>query len=520
MTALLFLAPLGVLSLLLIGFAAGSYLELLGGALSQPANEFTGADPGFAAFSGLLAFGVVGIVGFVVTLFVLLVLLVQAEGIVRGMPISLSAGVRGGLRRFWPMLGMVIVASVVMGVVLTDRVHWVRFRRRCPCDRHRLRRSLLLSNVNPDSTAAMIGLVAIVAVLYLAVFAVLLLPLGYIFARWLVAPVLIVVEHCGPIEALSRSWRLTSRSVWRLLGLLLLLGLFNFFVLSLPVVLVQWLGLALAPPQYLGLMAGAITGLSYLVNALWYPLLALTLLMAYMDLLTRREGADLLARLHALELTLRPTMLPPAVWPSAECSARPGAHPAMTPEPGAGRARLSGGSHKAAIRMVRFLALLWLAWLLALHPQAGLAQVASPTAPLTVDEYAARLQRTQDRLSADPSAESLDHAQRSLAGIAKVRLRGGEEISITPLLGEPGSTLSVADARARLARRVRPARRLGRRRHDGPPGGADGGPGAPGVQRPAIVVGRISPLAGPTAAQTDARRGPVLAGPHWRRHRR
>jgi hypothetical protein len=326
-TALLFLAPLGLLSLLLIGFAAGNYLELFASGLIQPANEFTGADPGFAAFSGLLAFGVVGIVGFVVTLFVLLVLLVQAEGIVRGTPISLAAGVRGGLQRFWPMLGMVIVASVVMGIVLT--VVYIGFAFVAVVLAIAIGfAAAALSNVNPDSTATMIGLVAIVAVLYLAVFAVLLLPLGYIFARWLVAPVLIVVEHCGPIEALSRSWRLTNRSVWRLLGLLILLGLFNFFVLGLPIVLAQWLGLALAPPQYLSLIAGAITGLSYLVNALWYPLLALTLLLVYMDLLTRREGADLLARLHALELTLRPTMLPPAIWPEQTSTRNPAQNPA------------------------------------------------------------------------------------------------------------------------------------------------------------------------------------------------
>jgi hypothetical protein len=63
-------------------------------------------------------------------------------------------------------------------------------------------------------------------------------------------------------------------------------------------------------------MAGVVTGFSYLVNALWYPLLALTLLMAYLDLLTRREAADLLARLRVMEEDLRPTLLPPAVWPA------------------------------------------------------------------------------------------------------------------------------------------------------------------------------------------------------------
>jgi hypothetical protein len=38
--------------------------------------------------------------------------------------------------------------------------------------------------------------------------------------------------------------------------------------------------------------------------------------MAYLDLLTRREAADLLARLRVMEEDLRPTLLPPAVWPA------------------------------------------------------------------------------------------------------------------------------------------------------------------------------------------------------------
>lgn len=311
-TALLFLAPLGVLSLLLIGC---SYWELLSGVLNQPTSEFSDTTAGFAALSSIFAFFVVGIVGFVVTLVVLLVLLVQSEAILRGTPLSLGASVRGGLRRFWPMVGMVIVAGAIMGVVLM--IVYLAFAFVAVILAIGLGFvGAALSSIDTDSTAAFVGLVAIVAVLYLAVFVALLLPVGYILARWLMAPVLIVVERCGPIAALGRSWRLTERSVWRLLGLVFLLGIFNFFVLSLPIALLQWLGIVLVPPQFLGIMAGAVTGFSYLVNALWYPLLALTLLMTYLDLLTRREAADLRARLSALEETLRPTLLPSAAWPA------------------------------------------------------------------------------------------------------------------------------------------------------------------------------------------------------------
>ncbi len=122
----------------------------------------------------------------------------------------------------------------------------------------------------------------------------------------------------------------------------------------------------------------------------------------------------------------------------------------MNQEPGASRARLSGRLQRTAIRLARLLTLLWLGWLLALSSQPVVAQVPSPTAPLTLDEYAARLRKAQDRLSADSSAEGMERAQRGLAGIAKVRLRSGVEISVAPLLGEPGSALSSTAARARL----------------------------------------------------------------------
>src|SRR5207245_1878996 len=54
----------------------------------------------------------------------------------------------------------------------------------------------------------------------------------YLAASWLVAPVIVVVEKLGPIAALGRSWRLSSGSRWRIIGIQALLGILNL-VLSL-----------------------------------------------------------------------------------------------------------------------------------------------------------------------------------------------------------------------------------------------------------------------------------------------
>ncbi len=55
---------------------------------------------------------------------------------------------------------------------------------------------------------------------------------------------------------------------------------------------------------------GLLTGLSYLVNMLWYPFLALTLVCVYYDLRVRKENLDLDLRIQALEMAVRPPTLP------------------------------------------------------------------------------------------------------------------------------------------------------------------------------------------------------------------
>ena len=48
---------------------------------------------------------------------------------------------------------------------------------------------------------------------------------GYVLVRLVFAPVAVVVERAGPVDALGRSWTVTRGSFWRTLGILLLTGL-------------------------------------------------------------------------------------------------------------------------------------------------------------------------------------------------------------------------------------------------------------------------------------------------------
>ncbi len=169
-----------------------------------------------------------------------------------------------------------------------------------------------LAAVTDQSDIAAVGAVILIITLMFGLAFVMMLPFAYLTTRWMMAPVVIVTERLGPTGALSRSWRMTEGSFWRLFGLLILLFVLNSIVLSLPLTLVQFLAIAVLTPQLLGVLNGAITGLSYLISILWYPFLALTLLLLYYDLRIRKENYDLDLRIQALEATVRPTSLPPS----------------------------------------------------------------------------------------------------------------------------------------------------------------------------------------------------------------
>ena len=157
-----------------------------------------------------------------------------------------------------------------------------------------------------------IGAVIIGMMIFLVMAVVVMLPFVYLAGRWIVAPVLIYVERCGPVSALSRSWALTAGSFWRMAGLLLLMVLLNSVVLALPVNLIQFATLVLVTPQMFGLVNGLLTGLSYLISILWYPFVAWTLVLVYYDLRVRTENYDLTLRVQALEHSVRPPTLPGA----------------------------------------------------------------------------------------------------------------------------------------------------------------------------------------------------------------
>ncbi len=304
LTAALFFVPLAVISALLMGVVANSYFGLLLGAVEQPAafDEWTVLQASGATIALSLT---VSLFGLILGALAFLSLLAQADANAMGRELSIGASVRLGMSRFWPFVGMsLLVGLIASGVLLV--VYLVFF--------------ILafifagvivaLATVADSSRVAAVGATVLLLALVFGLMFLLLLPFAYLTTRWLVAPVVIVTERLGPTTALSRSWRLTEDSFWRLFGLLILLFILNSVVLTLPLTLVQFAAFAAMTPQMFGLLNGALTGLGYLVSILWHPFLALTLTLVYYDLRVRKENFDLELRIQALEAAARPRTLP------------------------------------------------------------------------------------------------------------------------------------------------------------------------------------------------------------------
>lgn len=303
LTAALFFVPLAVIAALLMGAAMNSYFGLLlnTGDLSRvDESRMLGAG---AATIGVSLF--VAGVALVLGALAFLTLLVQADDAVYGREVSIGASVRSGLSRFWVFVALSLLLTLItFGVTMV--VYFVL-----------IVVGLVFAGIfaGLGSLTEGNGIVAVGAMflmfgLIIALILLLLLPLAYLTTRWFVAPVVILTERCGPVQALRRSWQLTEGSFWRLFGLLVLLFILNGVVLGLPISLLQFFAVILMTAQVLAVANGLFTGLSYLVSILWYPFLTLTLVLVYYDLRVRKESLDLDLRIQALEMAVRPPTLP------------------------------------------------------------------------------------------------------------------------------------------------------------------------------------------------------------------
>jgi len=232
-----------------------------------PTNVFDPTDPtSFISFtpselSGLVTYGVViGVVS-------LLVLSVQAAAIVDamskrylGQPATLGGSLRAGLRASVRLILASIVAFiaflviVVVGVIVVTVV------------------AAVLGNPLP----AIIGVIGLFVLIF------------YVIASWMPLPAVVTLEAKGPIDGVRRAWQLASGARWRILGLLMLMGILQG-ILGLLFAFV-FLGTVVTE----GALKTVLQEVANLaVNALWAPIQWGVFTLLYYDLRVRKEAFDL-----------------------------------------------------------------------------------------------------------------------------------------------------------------------------------------------------------------------------------
>ena len=289
----------------MLGAAVGGYTDLLGVAVNEP---LYGASSEAAIWSSLffaLSVLAVSILNAVLTVVAFLSLTVQALAVLDGDRVGIGASIRQGLGHFWRFLVMAIVAVVMFSVVATAAYVAVMIA----VFGFAVVAGVLLVPMG-DNPVIMIGVTGLLLLLFFAAMVVFLLPVLALTARWLAAPVVLVAERRGPLAALGRSWRLTQRQTWRGILMVILLAVLNFFVLGLPMLLLQWLLFVALPPEWLEVLSGLVTGIGFLFNMLWQPFLAAALVLLYFDMRVRSESYDLELQIAGLEAELRPLTLP------------------------------------------------------------------------------------------------------------------------------------------------------------------------------------------------------------------
>lgn len=291
----------GAVLLIPVALVSGLFLEPVFADYMQTIEMLMREPPGGAEFDPLAPLS--GLSGDLAAVMLVSLLLMAADAIVylslaaqtvaamAGGPLPLIAGHRRGLNRFLPYVGMAVVQyTAIAAVAVVVLAPLVLFG------------VALLAVGSVDASGAPLdsaragegGIFAALGIAGLAVcgyglaFLLVLAPIIYLSARWLVAPAVLVVEGAGPIDALRRSWRLSRDNVLRMVGFLVALYILETIFLSAPVVALQYAIMLLMPSSgAIGLMMTLPTISSSLISIVGLPFFVAVVVLLYYDLRIR-----------------------------------------------------------------------------------------------------------------------------------------------------------------------------------------------------------------------------------------
>ena len=218
--------------------------------------------------------------------------------------VTTGEGIRRGLRRFWPYVGMTIVkwAAILAATVvaLIPFVIGMRVLDGLPGSPASTALDWILGYGMTD-IGDVLGAIGMSICGYVPLLILLLAPNIYLYARWLAAPAALLAEGTGPIDSLRRSWRLSQGNVLRIVGYVILLGLLTFI---LPIVIetaLQWIFEIISPTGASELMLRFPAAFSSLFLIVSMPFSVGAAVLLYYDLRIRGENYDLELRVADLE---------------------------------------------------------------------------------------------------------------------------------------------------------------------------------------------------------------------------
>jgi hypothetical protein len=224
-------------------------LSLVTGITALPKLVFPGPGLGNPFANSQRSFFAIALI-VLLNLFAEAVIFYGAFQDMRRRPVNLNDGVRVGLHRFFPLIGLVLVWLLVM-----------------------------------FGLALITGLLFAVPGLKYAI-PLMIVPFAMIFLTWSVAGPVCVVERAGPLDSLDRSRELTKGHRWKVLGLLLL-ALIPAFVGG----IVSGIADAVAVLAPAGdLSTAAVQAIGLIWHAMWSAFFWVILVVVYHDLRVAKEG--------------------------------------------------------------------------------------------------------------------------------------------------------------------------------------------------------------------------------------
>lgn len=182
-----------------------------------------------------------------------------------------------GFRRFFPMLGLLIIETAIMiGVEIVLYIPMVIFGV-----------GATFAGGGTPGAGAFLGVFGFMALYFIVIL--------YIFASLFVTSSALIAEPTtGVFKALERSWTLTAGRRWQIIGTMVLLYVLSWIVLM-GAALTVGVGMGLArrgPESSTGWMVG-IFGAAMLFGLVVFGFYYILQMVTYYDLRVRKEGLDL-----------------------------------------------------------------------------------------------------------------------------------------------------------------------------------------------------------------------------------